>query len=253
MDYAIRMNEIKMSYGKTEVLKGVNLSVKKGEVLAIIGASGSGKSTLLRMIIGLAKPTSGEIFINELEVENFDEKSWNELRKNMGMVFQYSALFDSMTVGENVAFGLRQHTKKSNEEITAIVDNMLDMVGLSGYNEYMPGELSGGMKKRVSLARALAIEPDILLYDEPTAGLDPVMSEVINNLMMEAKKNLSITSVLVTHDMYSAFMVADRIAMIDAGVIIEEGTPKDILNSVHPVVRQFIHTALPTGGLFDEK
>lgn len=253
MEPTIKMLDIKMSYGDKVVLGGVDLKIGKGEVLAIIGSSGSGKSTLLRMLIGLIRPTSGQIFINGQQVENYNEAEWNKLRKSMGMVFQYSALFDSMTVGENVAFGLRQHTTKSNEEILQIVERMLEMVGLAGYSNYMPNELSGGMKKRVSLARAIATNPSLLLYDEPTAGLDPVMSDVINNLMLETKQRLHVTSVLVTHDMSSAFMVADRIAMIHEGLIIAEGGTEEIFNSSHPIVQKFIRKALPAGGMFDEQ
>jgi phospholipid/cholesterol/gamma-HCH transport system ATP-binding protein len=250
---AISVNNVQMAYGSTAVLKGVSLSVGKGEVLAVIGPSGSGKSTLLRMLIGLSRPTGGNIFINGQQVENFSEEEWNRLRKSMGMVFQYSALFDSMTVGENVAFGLRQHTGKGNAEILSIVEKTLDTVGLSGYSGYMPGQLSGGMKKRVSLARAIATNPEILLYDEPTAGLDPVVADVINNLMLETKKRLKVTSGLVTHDMYSAFMVADRIAMIHEGLIVAEGAPAEILKCEHEIVKTFIHKAMPPGGTLYEQ
>jgi phospholipid/cholesterol/gamma-HCH transport system ATP-binding protein len=242
-----------MAYGEAKVLKGVNLAIDRGQVLAIIGPSGSGKSTLLRMLIGLSRPTDGTIFINGQRVDNFNEKEWNRLRKSMGMVFQYSALFDSMTVGDNVAFGLRQHTGKTDGEILAIVEKNLEMVGLAGYSGYMPGQLSGGMKKRVSLARAIATMPEILLYDEPTAGLDPVVSDVINNLMLETKKRLKVTSVLVTHDMYSAFMVADRIAMIHEGLIVAEGTPTEILKCEHEIVKTFVHKAMPLGGILNEQ
>lgn len=237
--------DIKKSYEEHSVLKGINLTLKKGEVLGIIGASGSGKSTLLRMLIGLIRPTSGQIVIQGKNVEHYTEDEWNKLRVHMGMVFQYSALFDSMTVGDNVAFGLRQHTKKSEEEIGKVVKDMLSVVGLDGYHDYMPNNLSGGMKKRVGLARALATEPEVLLYDEPTAGLDPVMSGVINDLMLRTKKLFHATSVLVTHDMESAFMVADKIAMIHEGLIIEQGTPTEILKSQHPIVQKFVQRAMP--------
>ena len=252
MEPAIQLVNVGMSYGDNVVLKDINLSIAKGEVLAIIGASGSGKSTLLRMVIGLARPTEGQIYIEGERVDAYNENNWHKVRQKMGMVFQYSALFDSMTVADNVAFGLRQHTEKTEEEIGAVVNKMLGLVGLSGYNDYMPAELSGGMKKRVSLARAIATDPDILLYDEPTAGLDPVMSDVINNLMLETKKRMEVTSILVTHDMYSAFFVADRVAMIHEGSIIAEGTPREIAKSTHPVVEKFIKKALPPGGIFDE-
>lgn len=253
MEPAINLVGIGMSYGDTVVLQDINLSVATGEVLAIIGPSGSGKSTLLRMVIGLARPTTGEIYIDGERVDNYNEANWHSVREKMGMVFQYSALFDSMTVADNVAFGLRLHTEKTEEEIAAIVNKMLELVGLTGYNDYMPVELSGGMKKRVSLARAIATDPSILLYDEPTAGLDPVMSDVINNLMLETKNRMKVTSILVTHDMYSAFVVADRIAMIHEGRIIADGPPSEIIKSTHPVVEKFIKKALPPGGIFDEQ
>ena len=250
---AISVAGIQMGYGGSKILNGVNLSIDKGEVLAIIGPSGSGKSTLLRMLIGLCKPTGGHIFINGRQVENFDEKQWNQLRKSMGMVFQYSALFDSMTVGDNVAFGLKQHTEKTDGEILSIVEKTLEMVRLAGYGSYMPGQLSGGMKKRVSLARAIATSPDILLYDEPTAGLDPVMADAINHMMLETKTRLKLTSVLVTHDMYSAFMVADRIAMIHEGRIIDVGTPEEIVKCENEIVKTFIKKAMPPGGILNEQ
>ncbi len=255
---AIRMIDVQMAYGQRVVLENITFSIARGEVLAIIGPSGSGKSTILRMLIGLIRPTAGEILIDGKKVENFDENQWNTVRKKMGMVFQYSALFDSMTVGENVAFGLKRRTSKGPGEIREAVDKMLDIVGLSGYADYMPNELSGGMKKRVSLARAVAPQPDILLYDEPTAGLDPVMSDVINSLMVETKKRLNITSVLVTHDMDSAFMVADKVIMIDQGTIIARGTPAEILKNEHPVVKKFVRRVaedlciIPKGSGTDE-
>jgi ABC-type transport system involved in resistance to organic solvents, ATPase component len=248
----IQIIDVQKSYDDHSVLKGINLTLKKGEVLGVIGASGSGKSTLLRMLIGLIKPSSGQIVIHGKNVENYTEDEWNELRISMGMVFQYSALFDSMTVGENVAFGLRQHTKQSEEDIRQKVTEMLSLVDLSDYYNFMPNELSGGMKKRVSLARALATDPQILLYDEPTAGLDPVMSDTINELMLRTKKRFNTTSVLVTHDMESAFMVADKIAMIHEGLIIEQGTPAEILQSKHPVVQKFVHRVMPLGGILNE-
>ncbi len=253
MTQAIVMKDVKISYGDKVVLNGIDLIVEKGQVLAIIGASGSGKSTILRMLIGLMQPTSGTITIDGEQVENYTEEQWNKLRQKMGMVFQYSALFDSMTVVENVAFGLRQHTDKSDDEILQIVKTNLQLVGLEGYENYMPSELSGGMKKRVSLARTISTNPEILLYDEPTAGLDPVMSDVINKLMLKTKQLFKVTSVLVTHDMYSAFFVADKIAMIDNGLIIEQGTPKEILKSDNSIVKRFVDKALPLGGLLDEK
>lgn len=240
----IRLEQIDMSFRDKRILADINLEIAEGETMVIIGPSGSGKSTLLRLMIGLLKPSSGRIWIADREISEMKEDALNEVRKNMGMVFQYSALFDSMTVGENVAFGLRQHTDKSEQEIESIVEQMLTMVGLAGQQNVMPGELSGGMKKRVSLARAIAINPAIVLYDEPTAGLDPIMSSVIDRLINDTKKMLKVTSVVVTHDMTSAFNVADRIAMIYDGKIIEQGTVDEIRRSGNPIVQQFIHGLL---------
>ncbi len=208
--------------------------------MVIIGPSGSGKSTLLRLIIGLLKPTSGEIWVNGREITTMTEDELNKIRLEMGMVFQYSALFDSMSVGENVAFGLRQHTDMPEEEIARTVRRKLRMVGLRGQETAMPNELSGGMKKRVSLARAIAIDPHIVLYDEPTAGLDPIMSNTINRLIVSTRRMIDATSVVVTHDMSSVFSIADRIAMIYGGSIIETGTPEKIKQSENPIMVKFI-------------
>ena len=237
----IELKNVNMTFRDKVVLKDIDLRVNSGETLVVIGPSGSGKSTLLRLLIGLVKPTAGEVWVAGQDVAVATEDQLNQLRKNMGMVFQYSALFDSMTVGENVAFGLRQHTSMDELEISAVVQRMLEMVGLAGQEQVMPSDLSGGMKKRVSLARAIAINPKIVLYDEPTAGLDPIMASTINNLIVNTKKIFGVTSVVVTHDMPSAFAVADRIAMIYDGHIIEQGSVEEIKASPTPIVRQFIH------------
>jgi phospholipid/cholesterol/gamma-HCH transport system ATP-binding protein len=236
----IEMKNVKMAYKKNTVLENINLKIKKGETLAIIGASGSGKSTLLRLMIGLAQPTAGEIWIDGQEISRMKEKELDKVRLNMGMVFQYSALFDSLNVGENVAFGLREHTKLDEAAISAIVEEKLAMVGLGGYEKYFPSELSGGMKKRVSLARVLAFEPKIILYDEPSAGLDPLMTARIDRLIADTRDALKVTSVIVTHHMRSALAVADRIIMLSGGSIVEEGTPLEIKNSKNTLVREFL-------------
>lgn len=243
----IKLTNIYMNFGGKKVLEDINLEIAEKETMVIIGPSGSGKSTLLRLIIGLLRPTSGQVWINGQEVTAMNEDELNELRRHMGMVFQYSALFDSMTVGENVAFGLRQHTSMSEAEISSVVRRKLRMVGLWGQENVMPNELSGGMKKRVSLARAIALNPKIVLYDEPTAGLDPVKSNAIDRLISSTKRLLGVTSVVVTHDMNSAFMVADRIAMIYDGRIIEVGTVEEFKQSLNPKVQQFIHGWKSTG------
>lgn len=239
----ICLHQVHMEFKDRAILKGIDLEIKKGETLAVIGASGSGKSTLLRLIIGLLKPTGGEIWIDGTEISKLSENELDKIRLHMGMVFQYSALFDSMTVGDNVAFGLREHTDFTEEKIAAVVREKLKMVSLEGFEKAMPNELSGGMKKRVSLARAIAFAPKILLYDEPSAGLDPIVTAKIDELIVHMQKMLGVTSVVVTHHMDSAFHIADRIAMIDEGRIIALGTPAEIRRTDNPKVRQFIYGA----------
>ncbi len=243
----IRLVNVNMDFRDKQILKDINLTIEQGEIMVIIGPSGSGKSTLLRLIIGLLKPTTGEIWVSNREITGLTEDELGKIRLEMGMVFQYSALFDSMSVGENVAFGLRQHTDMPEEEIQRTVRRKLRMVGLRGQENAMPSELSGGMKKRVSLARAIAINPHIVLYDEPTAGLDPIMSNTIDRMIVSTRRMIDATSVVVTHDMSSAFRIADRIAMIHNGSIIETGTPDSFKQSENPIVAKFIRgaTVLP--------
>lgn len=236
----ISLRQLNITFGTHTVLDNIDLDVYKSETLAVLGPSGTGKSTVLRSMIGLLEPNGGQIFIQGEDVSGLDEDGWNRLRMKMGMVFQYSALFDFLTVGENVAFGLRQHTDKSNEEIQGIVTQMLDLVGLPGTQDLYPAELSGGMKKRVGLARAIAVNPEIVLYDEPTAGLDPIMSRNISRLIKKTQEQLHVTSVLVTHDMQSAFYAADRVAMLYEGHIVAIGTAEEMKNSTNPIVKAFI-------------
>ena len=236
----ISLRQLNITFGTHTVLDNIDLDVFKGETLAVLGPSGTGKSTVLRSMIGLLEPNGGQIFIQGEDVSGLDEDGWNRLRMKMGMVFQYSALFDFLTVGENVAFGLRQHTDKSDEEIQGIVTQMLDLVGLPGTQDLYPAELSGGMKKRVGLARAIAVNPEIVLYDEPTAGLDPIMSRNISRLIKKTQEQLHVTSVLVTHDMQSAFYAADRVAMLYEGHIVAIGTAEEMKNSTNPIVKAFI-------------
>lgn len=236
----ISLRQLNITFGTHTVLDNIDLDVYKGETLAVLGPSGTGKSTVLRSMIGLLEPNGGQIFIQGEDVSGLDEDGWNRLRMKMGMVFQYSALFDFLTVGENIAFGLRQHTDKSNEEIQGIVTQMLDLVGLPGTQDLYPAELSGGMKKRVGLARAIAVNPEIVLYDEPTAGLDPIMSRNISRLIKKTQEQLHVTSVLVTHDMQSAFYAADRVAMLYEGHIVAIGTAEEMKNSTNPIVKAFI-------------
>ena len=236
----ISCKKLNITFGENVVINNIDLDIRQGETLAVLGPSGSGKSTVLRAMIGLLQPTAGEIFVQGEQVSSLDEDGWNKLRQKMGMVFQYSALFDFLTVGENVAFGLRQHTAKSEAEIQGIVDEMLELVGLPKSKEQYPAELSGGMKKRVGLARAIANRPEIVLYDEPTAGLDPIMSNNISRLIRKTQQQLRVTSVLVTHDMESAFYAADRIAMLYKGKIVALGTVEEIRNGHNQIVDAFV-------------
>ena len=216
----IKIKNVSKFFGTKAALKNISLEIFDGETLAIIGGSGSGKSTLLKLMIGLIQPSEGEIWIDDDEISKMNEDEITKIRLKMGMVFQYSALFDSMTVGDNVAFGLVEHTNFDNEKIQKIVHEKLKQVGLEGVENLMPNELSGGMKKRVSLARAIAFEPKIIFYDEPSSGLDPIMTNKIDELIIETQRALKVTSIVVTHDMVSACRIADRIAMIYNGELI---------------------------------
>jgi len=236
----IQFKHVNKAFGEKVILDDMSFQINQGETLAVIGPSGTGKSTVLKLMIGLLVPDSGEIIIKGKNVVNFNEDEWNALRCDMGMVFQYSALFDFLNVGENVAFGLRQHTKKSDEEIHKIVTELLEMVGLAGSEEAFPAELSGGMKKRVGLARALALNPDIVFYDEPTAGLDPIMANNISRLILKTKQTMGVTSVLVTHDMMSAFLAADNVLLLNKGKIGFMGTVEETKATTNPMVREFI-------------
>lgn len=236
----IELRDIHKSFQGHHVLQGVNLKVKKGESLVVIGGSGSGKSVLLKHIIGLLEPDKGTVLVHSTDLSLLDEHGLNEIRKKFGMLFQSAALFDSMKVWENVGFGLKRHTRMSEAEIKDVVIRKLKMVGLVNVENRMPSELSGGMRKRVGLARAIAMEPEILLYDEPTTGLDPIMADAINELIIKMRESLDVTSVTITHDMKSAYKIADTIAMLYNGVIINEGSPAEIQNTSDPVVRQFV-------------
>ncbi len=236
----IRIVDLHKSFGAKKVLQGVNLEVGVGETTVIIGQSGSGKSVLLKHIIGMLRPDSGQVFVDGVEITGLRPREFQGTLRKFGMLFQGAALFDSLTVGENVAFGLRRYTRHSRKEIEAIVSESLAEVGLRGVEDLMPHELSGGMKKRVGLARAIAYKPEIILYDEPSTGIDPIRADSINDLINQLKRDLGVTSVVITHDMVSCYKVADRIAMLYDGVIIETGTPAEIQASSNPIVRQFI-------------
>lgn len=237
----ISLRQLTMAFGSKVVLDELDLDVYKGETLAVIGPSGSGKSTVIKVLTGLLAPTSGSVQIEGQETSGFDDDAWDELRCHMGVVFQYSALFDFLSVGENVAFGLRRHFKLPEEKIQHRVAALLEMVGMPGTQSMMPAELSGGMKKRVGLARALAMQPQVVFYDEPTSGLDPVMTMTISRLIRKTQQTLGVTSVLVTHDMESAYFAADRIAMLYKGKIVQVGTPDEIKRSRNPIVRAFVN------------
>ena len=228
------------SFGATPVLRGVDLEVRRGETMVVIGQSGSGKSVLIKHLIGLLKPDQGEIYVDGTEISRIRGDALQKVTRKFGMLFQGAALFDSLTVGQNVRFGLERYTSYSRDEMDRIVADCLAKVGLRGVERLMPHELSGGMKKRVGLARAIAYSPDIMLYDEPSTGIDPIRADAINDLINVMKTELRVTSVVITHDMVSSYKVADRIAMLHDGRIIEIGTPPEIQHSRNPVVQQYI-------------
>jgi phospholipid/cholesterol/gamma-HCH transport system ATP-binding protein len=237
----IRIVDLHKFFGPKEVLRGIDLTVEKGETMVVIGQSGSGKSVLIKHLIGLLKPDSGKIYIDGVEITRLDDDELMQVTRKFGLLFQGAALFDSLTVAENVRFGLERYTKLSEPEMKKRVEESLSLVGLSGAECLMPHELSGGMKKRVGLARAIAYRPEIMLYDEPSTGIDPIRADAINDLINKLKCEMGITSVAITHDMVSSFKIADRIAMLYEGKIIEIGTPDEIRNSKSPLIQQFIH------------
>jgi len=236
----IRIENLYKKFGKLEVLKGVNLTINKGETTAIIGRSGSGKTVLIKHVVGLLKPDKGHIFINGIDITEADEKLLKKIRRKFGFLFQESALFDSLSVEENVAFPLREHLKLSEKKLREIVRQKLELVGLSEFGNRMPNELSGGMKKRVGLARAIALEPEILIYDEPTTGLDPITTASIYELILNMEKTLGVTSIIVTHDVPNIFAIADKIAVLHLGKIIACDTPEKIVKMDLPELQEFI-------------
>jgi len=236
----IGIRGIKKSFGENEVLDGLDLEIRDGETLTIIGGSGCGKSVLLKCMIGLLRPDSGSVEIDGKDITQLKEKQLAAVQAKFGMLFQGAALFDSLTVAENVAFGLRYLRDLPDSEIKKRIREKLLMVGLEGIEDLKPAELSGGMKKRVALARAIAMDPKYILYDEPSTGLDPIMADVINDLILHLQGRLKITSIAVTHDMVSAYKISNRIAMLYQGKIEEVGTPDEIRQSKNPVVKQFI-------------
>lgn len=241
-DIMIQLRGLRKSFGAQTVLADVNLDIRRGETMVIIGQSGGGKSVILKHMIGLLQPDDGEVVVDGVTISTSKFFDTRTIRKKMGMLFQSGALFDSMDTGENIAFALREHHPElSEKQVQEVVTEKLKLINLvPEFRTKMPSELSGGMRKRVALARAIALNPEILLYDEPTTGLDPITSDVINDLILDMQKKLGVTSVVVTHDMVSAFKVADRIAMLYKGRIIEVGTVDEIKNTTNPFVKQFI-------------
>ena len=240
----IRFDQVTKGFSGRPVLRGITMSVDPGEILFILGTSGTGKSVLLKNIVGLLRPDSGEIWVDGQEVSRLPELEYLSVRKKCGMVFQHPALFDSLTVFENVAFGLRRHLQLSEDEIRERVEKSLGLVHLSGIEEKLPGEISYGMQKRVSLARTVALEPKILLFDEPTTGLDPVTTNAVNHLIQDLSRKLNTTSIVVSHDMNCALQIADRIIVLNKGEIIEEGTPEALKKSQVPMVKDFLAEVL---------
>ncbi len=243
----IVVKDLYKSYGKKEVLKGLSLEIKTGETLVIVGRSGIGKSVLLKHIIGIEKPDSGEIFVDEINLTSLKEPDLYQVTRDMGMLFQASALFDSMTVADNVGFYLREHKFAREKEIKDLVSNALHVVGLEGTENLMPSDLSGGMRKRAALARMIIYGPKILLYDEPTTGLDPITAMQINDLMNQIQKELHATSVIVTHDICSAVHVADRIALSHEGKIVYIATRDEFFKIDDPIVQSFLKNSIPNG------
>jgi len=240
MENIIEIIDLHKSFREQKVLDGVNLEIEEGKTTVIIGRSGGGKSVLLKHIIRLLKPDSGQVLIDGTDITTLNDRDLNEIRKKFGMLFQESALFDSMNVGENVAFPLREQTKMKDDEIKKIVADRLRAVGLTGIEDKMPSELSGGMRKRVGLARAIAMHPQMVLFDEPTTGLDPIMTEAINDLIIDTQKLFNLTSIVISHDVQSIFKIGHKIAMLHEGKIVEYGTPEEIRKSKNPVLEQFL-------------
>jgi phospholipid/cholesterol/gamma-HCH transport system ATP-binding protein len=242
-DVFVEFRDVFKAYGSKEVLCGANLKVYRGEVLVILGGSGSGKSVTLRHMLGLEPPDEGRIIVEEEDISDLPEEELYRVRKKFGMLFQSGALFDSMTVFDNVAFPLREHTDMTNEEITRAVGDRLELVDLPGVEQLMPVDLSGGMRKRVGLARSTVLDPKMILYDEPTTGLDPITSQKINELILALQSKLNVTSVVVTHDIQSAFSVGDRIAFLNKGVFEWVGPIEEARDTDHPLLREFLRSS----------
>lgn len=240
-DIIISIRDLVTHYGNRPILQGINLDIRRGETMVILGRSGCGKSTLLRHLVGLALPTSGQIIIKGYDLAAMSEGETAPVLRKMGMLFQGAALFNSMTVGDNVALPLREHTRLEESTIKIMTRIKLELVGLAGFENFMPAQLSGGMKKRAGLARAIAMDPEILFCDEPSAGLDPVVAVGIDELILKLKRAFNMTTVVVTHELASVFKIADRIAMLHEGQIVALGTPEELRDNSHPIVQQFFN------------
>jgi phospholipid/cholesterol/gamma-HCH transport system ATP-binding protein len=245
-DLFVEFRDVFKAYGSKQVLRGASLQVFRGEVVVILGGSGTGKSVTLRHMLGLEAPDSGRVLVEEEDITDLPEEELYRVRKKFGMLFQSGALFDSMTVFENVAFPLREHTEMTEEEIERSVNEKLELVNLPNSGHLMPVDLSGGMRKRVGLARSIVLDPKMILYDEPTTGLDPITSQKINELIVDLQSKLNVTSVVVTHDIQSAFSVGDRIAFLNRGVFEFVGTMDEARDSDHPVLREFFKASAVT-------
>lgn len=240
----IELRNVKKSFGEKKVLNGVNLTINKGETLVIIGKSGCGKSVMLKHIVGLLKPDEGDIIIEGQSIIGIKEKKLYEIREKFGFLFQGAALFDSMNVEENVGLGLKENKRMKINDIKRIVAEKLELVGLPGTQNMSPSDLSGGMKKRVSLARAISADPQYILYDEPTTGLDPVMSDNIDDLILDLAHKLKVTSIIVTHDIFSVIGIAERVVMMEGGVVYFSGTKDELFASKDPVISEFLHRTI---------
>lgn len=240
-DIIISIRDLVTHYGNRAILQGINLDIRRGETMVILGRSGCGKSTLLRHLVGLATPTSGQIIIKGYDLTAMSEGEMAPVLRKIGMLFQGAALFNSMAVGDNVALPLREHTRLEESTIKIMTRIKLELVGLAGFENFMPAQLSGGMKKRAGLARAIAMDPEILFCDEPSAGLDPVVAVGIDELILKLKRAFNMTTVVVTHELASVFKIADRIAMLHEGRIVALGTPEELRGNAHPIVQQFFN------------
>jgi phospholipid/cholesterol/gamma-HCH transport system ATP-binding protein len=241
-DLAIEVRGLAKSFDDNDVLRGLDLAVERGSTMVILGSSGSGKSVLVSMLVGLLTPDQGEVLVDGVDVANFSSaEEWHSIWMKTGFLFQGAALFDSMTVGENIGFPLKQHTDLDDTAIAERVAKVLSWIELEGIEEKMPSELSGGMQKRVGLARTIVLEPQIVIYDEPTTGLDPLTSDTISELVLRLQKERAVTSIVVTHDVRCAFLVANRVAMLDEGLVLVEGSLDEIKSSSVPKVRAFLY------------